>query len=205
MPAPNGPTCTPTPCAFAVVSVAAPAIASADTARRIRFITASFLHVRRQRPSAKDGSGLLQEFKVPGTLRNSGRVSHSPRRPLFLGPRPADWFTTPPLRSIATIFHIKPHFDSSPPRLGDQHPSFAKIHLQLGGNFIHRDAALLRSQQRDHSFDFFDFRFGVLAWHLCLASFTRGEYKGGRTANASVAPRTALGGPFFLAASASHS
>jgi hypothetical protein len=40
-------------CAFADVSAAAPAIASADTARRIRFITASFFHVSIKRPSAR--------------------------------------------------------------------------------------------------------------------------------------------------------
>jgi hypothetical protein len=76
----TGQLCTPTPCAFAGVSTAAPAIASADTARRTRFITASFFHVRRQRPSAKDGSGLLQEFKVPGTLSNAHSLSLQAKR-----------------------------------------------------------------------------------------------------------------------------
>jgi hypothetical protein len=52
------------PCdGFADVSAPAPAIASADTARRIRFITASFFHVGCERPSARTGSGYLQELK----------------------------------------------------------------------------------------------------------------------------------------------
>jgi hypothetical protein len=52
------------PCdTFADGSAAAPAIANADTARRVRFITASFFHVTEcQRPSARSGSGC-------GTLR----------------------------------------------------------------------------------------------------------------------------------------
>jgi hypothetical protein len=56
-------------CAFADVSAAAPASTSADTARRIRFITASFIHIKCQRPSARRSFGYYGEFKVPGTLR----------------------------------------------------------------------------------------------------------------------------------------
>jgi hypothetical protein len=49
------------PCdVFADVSAAAPAIASADTARRIRFITASFFSRKEcQRPSARSSSGYI--------------------------------------------------------------------------------------------------------------------------------------------------
>jgi len=59
------------PCdAFADVSAAAPAIASADTARRIRFITASFFSRKEcQRPSARSSSSYYRNLKVPGTLR----------------------------------------------------------------------------------------------------------------------------------------
>jgi len=59
------------PCdAFADVSAAAPAIASADTARRIRFITASFFSRKEcQRPSARSSSSYYRNFKVPGTLQ----------------------------------------------------------------------------------------------------------------------------------------
>ena len=64
------------PCdAFADVSAAAPAIASADTARRIRFITASFFSRKEcQRPSARSSSGYYRNFKVPGTLRKQTRL-----------------------------------------------------------------------------------------------------------------------------------
>ena len=54
-------------CAFADVSAAAPAIA--DTARRIRFITASFFSRKVSTPIGQKQFWLLQEFKVPGTLR----------------------------------------------------------------------------------------------------------------------------------------
>lgn len=58
------------PCdAFADVSAAAPAIASADTARRIRFITASFFFTESVNAHREKQFCLLQEFKVPGTLR----------------------------------------------------------------------------------------------------------------------------------------
>ena len=64
MPAPNGPTCTPTPCAFAV-SAAAPAIASADTARRIRFKKAG--EREREAPPKRDDVEriYLRTFRLP--------------------------------------------------------------------------------------------------------------------------------------------
>ena len=55
-------------CAFADVSAAAPAIASADIARRIRFITASLSCAGRQRLWTDARFHSLQGFKVPGTL-----------------------------------------------------------------------------------------------------------------------------------------
>src|SRR5262245_33187690 len=52
--------------AFADVGAAAPAIASADTARRIRFITASFFSRKEcQRPSARSSSSYYRNLKVP--------------------------------------------------------------------------------------------------------------------------------------------
>jgi hypothetical protein len=71
------------PCdAFADVSATAPAIASADTARRIRFITASFFSRKEcQRPSARSSSGYYRNFKVPGTLRN--RAPHRDVHPVY--------------------------------------------------------------------------------------------------------------------------
>src|SRR5262249_37215445 len=59
------------PCdAFADVGAAAPAIASADTARRIRFITASFFHVGCQRPSTRTGSGYYRNLRFPELCGN---------------------------------------------------------------------------------------------------------------------------------------
>ena len=57
-------------CAFADVSAAAPAIASADTARRSRFITASFFHAKCQRPSAKSSSGYYRNLRFPELCGN---------------------------------------------------------------------------------------------------------------------------------------
>ena len=71
------------PCdAFADVSAAAPAIARADTARRIRFITASFFSRKEcQRLSARSSSGYHRNFKVPGNLRN--RAPHREVDPVY--------------------------------------------------------------------------------------------------------------------------
>jgi len=57
-------------CAFADVSAVAPAIASADTARRSRFITASFFHAKCQRPSAKSSSGYYRNLRFPELCGN---------------------------------------------------------------------------------------------------------------------------------------
>ena len=62
------------PCdAFADVSAAAPAIASADTARKIRFITASFFSRNQcQRPSARSSSGYYRNLRFPELCGNTG-------------------------------------------------------------------------------------------------------------------------------------
>jgi hypothetical protein len=78
------------PCdAFADVSAAAPAIASADTARRIRFITASFFSRKEcQRPSARSSSGsrnfaetdaIVRRLSVQRSQRISKNLRSEPR------------------------------------------------------------------------------------------------------------------------------